>query len=799
MLQKLTLLLGIVAYAFTLTAQDLPQEMRISEDGRRLILGGNQTTGFYDDTDLKVIDLEFDQNNYWNLLDEDTPARLIFEGETFEGVGIRFKGATSDFMNDSQKKSFNVSLDFTDDGADIEGYQTLNFNGGFQDASHLREILYNWIGRHYNPSLKTSFIHLKINGESWGAYSNVQQLNKDYLEEWFLNNNGSRFRCIDPDWEPGPGGGGGGPPTQGPCNGGMGGGPGGGGGNGWGGGPSSLNWLGTDSTEYQENYTLKGTDREDPWGELITSIDKLNNLPLEQLPDSLSGYFDIDKTLWYLAHEILFTDDDSYVFKGRMDYYVYFDDALEVLIPLEYDGNTAMKPDLVDWSPTQREDDECFPLIYRLMMVSEFRQRYLAHCRTIIENYMDIDLIHDKIDFYAGMIDSYEANDPIGDELFSYQQYLNGVQELKNFFEDRRDFLLANDEIDRTGLTISEVAYSVNGTAFEQPNESDEVVVNATISSGDSEAVYLYYGEGFMGKFEKTEMFDDGQHGDGAANDGVFGASIPAYNAGEYVRYYIEAVKADNFDTRTYEPVGAEHDVFIYQVLPGVQVNSDVVINEFMASNDAIQSDQDEEFDDWIELYNISGSAIDLGAYFLSDDATNLSKWEFPAGTVIEGNDYLIIWADEDEEQEGLHANFKLSKDGEAVYLVTPEGEIADQIVYGAQETDLAYARQPNGTGDFIIKTATFNANNDNAVATEDLSLEASTLSVFPNPATRTVTVDFYTGGVEENHELRIYNTLGIQILQTVINGATRLDVTDLTPGVYLLTVENKTVRLVIN
>ena len=32
----------------------------------------------------------------------------------------------------------------------------------------------------------------------------------------------------------------------------------------------------------------------------------------------------------------------------------------------------------------------------------------------------------------------------------------------------------------------------------------------------------------------------------------------------------------------------------------------DVVINEFLASNDAIIADQDGEFEDWIELYNLS-------------------------------------------------------------------------------------------------------------------------------------------------------------------------------------------------
>ena len=47
----------------------------------------------------------------------------------------------------------------------------------------------------------------------------------------------------------------------------------------------------------------------------------------------------------------------------------------------------------------------------------------------------------------------------------------------------------------------------------------------------------------------------------------------------------------------------------------------DVVINEFMASNadGSPWVDQDNENDDWIELYNNTSNPIDLTNYFLSD------------------------------------------------------------------------------------------------------------------------------------------------------------------------------------
>lgn len=780
-----TLLLG------NIYAQQLPEEMNISPDGRRLTLGGNQTTGFYDDTQVKTIELEFDQSNYWSLLDEDTPAKLIYEREEYEGVGVRFKGATSDFMNNTQKKSFNISIDYSNEDLDIQGYQTTNLNGGFQDPSNLREILFNWIGRHYNPSLKTNFIHLKINGDNWGAYSNVQQLNNDYVREWFMNDNGSRFRCTDPNFEPGQGPPP--PPPPGPCPGGMGG-P--GNPSGWGGGPSSLNWLGTDTLVYQDYYDLKGSDRADPWGDLVTAIDKLNNLPADQLADSLGQYFDMDKTLWYLAHELMLTDEDGYIYKGRMDYYVYYDDATEVLLPLEYDGNSTMEMNLINWSPFKRSNDECFPLMNRIMAVPEFRQRYLAHCRTIIEEYMDIDLIHAKIDFYADLINDLEADDPVGDQLFSYEQFLEGVEELKDFFVQRRNFLWNHNAINRTPLDISAVSYSTNGVEFQAPESNEEVAVQATISGGDIQAVQLYYGEGLVGAFQKVLMFDDGQHNDGAANDGIYGATIPAFGEGSYVRYYIEAIKEDNVGTRSYEPKGAEHDVFLYRVQISANAQSDVVINEIQASNDETVTDQDGEYDDWIELYNNSSQTIDLSGHFLSDNFTNLSKWEIPDGVTINGESYLIIWADEDGSQNGLHANFKLAKGGEELFLSNPEEEIIDQVIFGPQETDLTYARSPNGTGNFVIKDPTFYANNDDAVNVIEIDQSTLTITLYPNPTNTQIHVELNTLN-KETYRLEVFNTLGQGIHQQDISEKAILDCSSWPSGGYYIKVKDKVHKII--
>jgi hypothetical protein len=141
----------------------------------------------------------------------------------------------------------------------------------------------------------------------------------------------------------------------------------------------------------------------------------------------------------------------------------------------------------------------------------------------------------------------------------------------------------------------------------------------------------------------------------------------------------------------------------------------DVVINEFMAQNDSIP-DPAGEFDDWIEFYNNTANPINLGGMYLSDDPTFPTKWQFPANTVIAAGSYLIVWADDDSAQAGLHASFQLSANGEHIRLSNTNASVLDSVTFGGQVANRSMARIPNGTGSFVQARATFNANNGNSI-----------------------------------------------------------------------------------
>ena len=136
-----------------------------------------------------------------------------------------------------------------------------------------------------------------------------------------------------------------------------------------------------------------------------------------------------------------------------------------------------------------------------------------------------------------------------------------------------------------------------------------------------------------------------------------------------------------------------------------------VVINELMADNDNILTDPQGDYDDWLELHNLTDNIVILTGMYLSDKEDEPTKWAFPENTEIPANGYLIVWLDEDvDDPEGLHADFKLSKGGEAVLLVDTDANdnaVLDSIIFQEQETDVAFGRLPNGTGDFQVVEAT--------------------------------------------------------------------------------------------
>ena len=129
-----------------------------------------------------------------------------------------------------------------------------------------------------------------------------------------------------------------------------------------------------------------------------------------------------------------------------------------------------------------------------------------------------------------------------------------------------------------------------------------------------------------------------------------------------------------------------------------------VYINEFMPSNASTLIGPDGAYCDWIELYNTTGSDVDLSGFGISDSATQPLKYTLPQGTSIPANGVLLIYCTGRETPDGadkIEAPFGLAAYSESVVFSTPAGRILDQYDYTRADTDISFARNPDGTGEW--------------------------------------------------------------------------------------------------
>ncbi|HUV64536.1 MAG TPA: lamin tail domain-containing protein, partial [Sedimentisphaerales bacterium] len=144
-------------------------------------------------------------------------------------------------------------------------------------------------------------------------------------------------------------------------------------------------------------------------------------------------------------------------------------------------------------------------------------------------------------------------------------------------------------------------------------------------------------------------------------------------------------------------------------------------INELMASNSNSIRDPQGEYDDWIEIHNIGPYPIDMGNMYLTDDLTVPTKWRMPGGrpaaTTIPAGGYLLVWADEDVADSGLHAGFKLAADGEEIGMFDSDGTThIDSVVFPEQTSGISYGRDPNAANSWrFLAVPTPGAKNDAA------------------------------------------------------------------------------------
>ena len=143
--------------------------------------------------------------------------------------------------------------------------------------------------------------------------------------------------------------------------------------------------------------------------------------------------------------------------------------------------------------------------------------------------------------------------------------------------------------------------------------------------------------------------------------------------------------------------------LFILFLLSSTGTLGQVRINEFLSNNSNGLADEDDEFYDWIELYNAGKKSINLEGYSLTDSRDLSRKWVFPRKNLKPGK-FLVIFASGKDKKEGkeLHTNFSISSQGEDIRLYNSEGQLIDVSKATPLIKNQSFARSEDGTGHFV-------------------------------------------------------------------------------------------------
>ncbi len=123
-------------------------------------------------------------------------------------------------------------------------------------------------------------------------------------------------------------------------------------------------------------------------------------------------------------------------------------------------------------------------------------------------------------------------------------------------------------------------------------------------------------------------------------------------------------------------------------------IDSAVILTEIMARNATYAPDENGEVYDYVELTNRSAEPVSLKDWYLTDDRTNIARWQFPDVSLSAGESLLVHCSGYDRtgDRNHLHANVRLSGDGAEVILTRNDGATASVVKAPALETDQAYS-----------------------------------------------------------------------------------------------------------
>lgn len=394
-----------------------------------------QSTSLYDDQKVSEIRVYLPADSLAYMIqhlvnDRYMPSTFIFsDGEHSDTVlqtGIRLRGNTSLL---AQKKSFKISFNEFVSGRRYQGVRKLNLRGSHNDPTMVREkLFYDVWDKAGMPHRGVAFVKLYINDEYRGVYSNVEEIDKDWLEDAFGNNDGNLYKCTY---------------------------------------PADLNYMGDNQNTYKgmmnnpetRAYDLTTNETEDDYSRLVELIAALNQPVTANYPAQISAILNVESVLKCFALDVASGNWDDY-FYNKNNYYLYDNPVTGKFDFFTFDTDNTFGVDWlgIDWAKRDcmawQKTGEARPLATKLLAVPAYRDLFISCLDHITRSITHPDSIFPRVNTLHNLITSAASADlyrtldygySIGDFHAGFTQTVDGHTPygIKPFLRMRYDSTLA--------------------------------------------------------------------------------------------------------------------------------------------------------------------------------------------------------------------------------------------------------------------------------------------------------------------------------------------------------------------
>jgi len=316
------------------------------------------------------------------LSDHYFKAQFIFDdgqgNDTLQDVGFRLRGNTSRY---AQKKSFKISFNEYVSGRKYQGVKKINLNAQHNDPSMIREkLFYDLWEKAGMKERRTNFVKLYINQVYYGLYTNLEEMEKEWLTNVYENNQGNLYKCSY---------------------------------------PADLNYLGGDQQTYKdlENSTVTGgrvyelqTNKSaDDYTDLVELITALNNEPDSVFGATINQVVNADEYLKALALDVATGNWDSYAY-NKNNYYLYHNLETSQFDFIAYDADNTfgVNWDNIDWATRNCLDwtnhSLNLPLAQKLLAVPTFFNKYKFYLDSVARYIINPDSVFPHIETLKQLI-----------------------------------------------------------------------------------------------------------------------------------------------------------------------------------------------------------------------------------------------------------------------------------------------------------------------------------------------------------------------------------------------------------